>query len=128
MLFSNPAPKPPHPFPNPRSQSIETSENLDAPNVDSETAALFRAVLRPLISQSASWPALLDALHSKGYGLAFRGGRLCLTDQTTGVRVCSLRFLGLSLRDLVAQMGRPIVRALPGLRADGELLREAPHP
>lgn len=107
-------------------QADGVSGNLDVPPVDSETAALFRATLRPLISQSVSWPALMDTLRDKGYGLAFRGGRLFLTNLSTGARVCSLRFLGMPLRELVARLGRPIVRALPGHQADGELLRHPP--
>ena len=91
--------------------------------MDSETAALFRASLCPLIRQSVSWPGLMDTLRAKGFGLAFRDGRLFLTNSVTGTRVCTLRFLGMPLRDLVARLGRPIVRALPGQRADGELLR-----
>lgn len=105
-----------------------TSGNPDTPLVDSETAALFRATLCPLISQSVSWPALMDTLRDKGFGLAFRSGRLFLTNHNTGARVCSFRFLGIPLRDLVARLGRPIVRALPGRAADGEVLRETPKP
>lgn len=100
-----------------------TKGNLDVAPIDSETAALFRAVLRPLIVQAVSWPGLLDALAAKGYGLAFREGRLFLTSQATGRRVCSLRFLGTPLGDLVARLGRPIVRALPGEGGDAELRR-----
>jgi len=127
-MFSYPAPGAPHPLPSPLRQADGASGNLDAPPVDSETAALFRAALCPLISQSVSWPALMDILRDKGYGLAFRGGRLFLTNLSTGTRVCSLRFLGMPLRDLVARLGRPNVRALPGHQADGELLRTPPAP
>jgi hypothetical protein len=111
------------PFSAPRWQPAGALGNTGTPEVDSETAALFRAILRPLIDQSGSWSALMDALHAKGYGLAFRDGRLFLTNQATGRRVCSLRFLGAPLGDLVARLGRPIVRALPGHSANGELLR-----
>ena len=104
-----------------------TKGNPDFPAIDSETAALLRAVVRPLIVQAISWPGLLDALAAKGYGLAFRQGRLFLTSQATGRRVCSLRFLGTPLGDLVARLGRPSVRALPGARGDGELLRTPPN-
>lgn len=117
-----------HPFAMPHWQTAGASGNLDAPPVDSETAALFRSVLCPLIRQSASWPGLMDRLRAKGYGLTFRGGRLFLTNHTTGARVCSLRFLGMPLADLVARLDRPIVRALPGRQADGELLRAPPAP
>lgn len=111
------------PFPAPRWQPAGALGNTGTPQVDSETAALFRAALRPLISKSVSWPALMDALRAKGYALAFRDGRLFLTNHATGKRVCSLRFLGMPLTDLVERLGRPIVRALPGHRANGELLR-----
>lgn len=107
---------------------LATSGNPDAPPVDSETAALFRATLRPLISQSPNWPALMDRLRAKGFGLAFRNGRLILTDTETGARVCSFRFLGMPLSDLVTRLGRPIVRALPGRPADGEIRRESSLP
>lgn len=109
---------------NRRNQDTPESESLEA--VDSETAALFRAFLRPLFDQSASWPALIDTLRAKGYGLGFRNGRLCLTEHVTGARLCSLRFLGMRLSDLVARLGRPFVRALPGRQANGDLLRNPP--
>jgi hypothetical protein len=126
MVISCPTPDIAQPIPAQHWRSLGASGNLDAPEVDCETAALFRASLRPLISKSVSWPGLMDALRVKGFGLAFRGGRLFLTNHTTGSRICSLRFLGMPLAELVAQLGRPIVRALPGQRADGELLREPP--
>lgn len=97
-------------------------------SVDSETAALIRAVLRPLFERPDSWFALLGQLRDNGYSLAFRAGRLCLTDHATGNRLCSLRFLGITLSDLVARLGRPVVRALPGRTADGELQCHAPVP
>lgn len=125
-MIPNQAADTPLPFPAPHWQSAGSTDNLDAPPVDSETAALFRASLQPLFSQSVSWPALMDRLRTKGYGLAFRDGRLFLTDHRTGARVCSLRFLGMTLVDLVARLGRPIVRALPGRKADGEFLRARP--
>jgi hypothetical protein len=124
MMFDH-TPNDPQPFPEPSWQTGNNA-NLDVPEVDSETAALFRAVLRPLIVQSISWSNLLDTLDTKGYGLTFRDGRLFLTSQSSGRRVCSLRFLGLPLVDLVARLGRPIVRVQPGKRADGEILRTPP--
>ncbi|MCF6232651.1 MAG: hypothetical protein L3J36_06080 [Rhodobacteraceae bacterium] len=104
-----------------------TSSNLDAPPVDSETAAMFRAMLYPAIMQSSNWSTLTDRLRIKGYGLAMRDGRLFLTCQQTGARVCSFRFLGMPLVDLVARIGRPIVRALPGKSGDGDILGAYPQ-
>jgi len=113
----------PQSFPGPLWQPANVLGKPGTPQLDSETAALLRAILRPLIAQSVSWPALMDALRHKGYGLAFRDGRLFLISYDTGKRVCSLRFLGSPLVDLVERLGRPIVRALPGARANGEVLR-----
>jgi len=121
-MISGPAFEFPQSFPAPLWQPAGVLGNRGTPQVDSETAALFRAVLRPLIAQSVSWSALMDALRGKGYGLAFRDGRLFLINYETGRRVCSLRFLGMPLRDLVKRLGRPIVRASPGARANGEVL------
>ena len=103
-----------------------TSNNLDAPPVDSETAAMFRAMLYPAITQSPNWSTLADRLRIKGYGLAMRDGRLFLTCEQTGAPVCSFRFLGMPLVDLVARIGRPIVRALPGQPGDGDLMDARP--
>jgi len=114
----------PQSFPAPLWQPAGVLGKLGTPQVDSETAALFRAVLRPLIAQSVSWSSLMEALRLKGYGLAFRDGRLFLINHETGKRVCSLQFLGIPLCDLVERLGRPIVRALPGRRADGILMQK----
>ena len=50
----------------------------DAPTLDCETAALMRGWLRPLVDQAAGWPAFIEALSTRGYGLVFRQGRLWL--------------------------------------------------
>jgi len=125
-MISEPAFEFPQSLPAPLWQPAGALGKRGSPQVDSETAALFRAVLRPLIAQSVSWSSLMDTLRHKGYGLAFRDGRLFLTTHETGKRVCSLRFLGMPLRDLVARLGRPVVRAIPGRRADG-ILMQRPH-
>ncbi|MDA7965106.1 hypothetical protein [Ruegeria sp.] len=95
--------------------------------LDCESAALLRAAIRPLFASAASWGSLTDILKEKGYCLAFRSGRLCITDCTTDERVCGLRFLGLEFRDLVRRMGRPIVVAR-GSHADGDVLAARPTP
>ena len=89
--------------------------------IDCETAALFRAILRPIFDAADSWTALMAGLAEKGFGLAIRDGRLVLTDQTSGQRICGVRFLGNSLAELSARLGRPHVVALPGNRAAGAL-------
>lgn len=98
-----------------------------AAELDCESAALLRAAIRPLFSSAASWASLADILRDKGYHLAFRQGRLCISDHRTGVRICGLRFLGFELRDLVGRLGRPSVVAR-GRNADGDIVtgRSAP--
>ena len=95
--------------------------------LDCESAALLRAAIRPLFSGAANWTSLSDILRDKGYHLAFRQGRLCLSDRITGERICGLRFLGFELRDLVGRMGRPIVIAR-GSDADGDIVSVRPTP
>ena len=93
---------------------------------DCETAALLRAVMLPLFETSTSWAALIDRLSRRGYRLGFRQGRLCVLNTTDGARICGLRFLGLTLRDLVARLGRPFVVAHLGGDAAGDILRAPP--
>lgn len=90
------------------------------PKPDFETAFTLRACLLPIFERSRTWAGLLTRLRRKGYGLAFRDGRLVLTDIATRKRVCSDRFLGQPIADLVRRLGRPTIRPLPGNRADGE--------
>ncbi|WP_170758690.1 hypothetical protein [Ruegeria lacuscaerulensis] len=93
--------------------------------LDCETAALLRATIRPAFSSAVSWSGLTEILRDKGYRLAFRQGRLCITDRDTGDRVCGLRFLGFEFKDLVRRLGRPIVVAR-GSHADGDILTARP--
>ncbi len=92
----------------------------DWPALDSETAALFRAWMRPLFDQAASWSALTDTLRAKGFGLAIRDGRLVLTEHDNGARICTTRFLGASLAELSARIGRPRILARRDRAAAGE--------
>lgn len=105
-----------------RPNTHRTLRQPDPAGMDSETAALFRARLCPLFDCAQSWGELAQTLETKGFGLAFRDGRLVLTDQANGKRVCSIRFLGTNLRALVARLGRPMVLARRDRPAAGELL------
>ncbi|EEE37209.1 hypothetical protein RKLH11_1045 [Rhodobacteraceae bacterium KLH11] len=95
--------------------------------LDCESAALLRASIRPAFTSAVSWAALADILQGKGYRLAFRQGRLCLTDQATDERICGLRFLGFDMVELVHRFGRPMVVAR-GNAADGDILTTRPGP
>lgn len=99
---------------------------FDTPDMDSESAALYRAWLCPLLERADSWSGLTATLNAKGYGLAIRQGRLVLVRRDTGEALCSLRFLGTSLRELADRLGRPMVRAVPGGVASGELMTVRP--
>ena len=89
-------------------------------SLDSESAALLRAALQPVFEQAATWEDLLSVLRGKGYGLVFRGERLVLVSADGGQRLCTTRFLGRPLADLVTRLGRPAVRAVPGRLGAGE--------
>ncbi|MCG7519238.1 hypothetical protein [Ruegeria sp. Ofav3-42] len=93
--------------------------------LDCESAALLRATILPIFASAANWAGLTDVLNDKGYGLVFRDGRMCITDNLTGDRVCGLRFLGLEFKELVRRLGRPIVVAR-GQQADGDILTARP--
>ena len=95
---------------------------------DCETAVLMRAVMLPIFEQATSWSGLIDRLERKGYRLGFRQGRFCVLSTSDGVRICGLRFLGLSLRDLVERLGRPLVIAHTGNDAAGDILPAPPSP
>jgi hypothetical protein len=99
---------------------------IDTPAIDSESAALFRAWVCPLLARAESWSGLAATLAARGYGLAIRDGRLVLIRHDSGECLCSLRFLGTSLRELAGRLGRPMVRPLPGGSGSGEFMTATP--
>ncbi|PWE33518.1 hypothetical protein DDZ14_04825 [Maritimibacter sp. 55A14] len=90
--------------------------------LDCETAVLLRAHLRPILAGAESWADLLDGLHRRGFGLAFREGRLFLTDHDSSQSICTMRFLGMPLADLAARLGRLSMQAVPGGGTEAVLL------
>lgn len=100
-------------------------EDIDASPVDCETAVLLRASLRPIFDNATSWAGLAHSLEAKGLRLAIRRGRLVLTECGSEQRFCSARFLGTTLRELAARLGRPVVRARPDRPAAGEFRIDA---
>lgn len=95
---------------------------------DCETAALLRASVGPFFERAQSWAALSADLNAHGYGLAIREGKLVLTDRTSGHRICTVRYLGSSLRELAARLGRPCVVARRDRPGAGDLLTGAAQP
>lgn len=94
--------------------------------MDCETAALFRSWVRPLFEQAANWNTLIASLRAKGFGLAIRDSRLVMTKYDDGRLVCPVRFLGLTLRDLAARLGRPIIAARRDNPGAGDFLNMQP--
>ncbi len=88
--------------------------------LDCETAVLYRAVLGPVFDRAETWPALVERLAAKGFGLAIRGGRLMLTRTDSGGAICTARFLGHSLSDLAQRLGKPAIVPCRGRIAAGE--------
>ncbi len=83
--------------------------DLPAP-LESETLALLRAFLCPILEQARSWDALCRDLAAHGYTIGFRTGRLVLINEN-GNAVCTGRCLGVPMAALSARLGRPHVRA-----------------
>lgn len=126
-MVSMQGPQPISVWPRPHPAGAEP-DSFDTPAIDSETAALIRAWACPLVARAESWADLITRLGSRGYALAIRNGRLVLVRSDDGSALCSLRFLGTSLRDLAARLGRPMVKALPGSAGSGEFLATPPGP
>lgn len=95
---------------------VAANDPLPAPP-DSETAALMRAFLTPVLEQATSWDGLIRDLARKGYGIAFRAGHLVLLRLDTGAAVCTGRFLGVPLRSLSERIGRPCIKVHRGGRS-----------
>jgi hypothetical protein len=79
--------------------------------MDSETACFLRGVMLPTINAARDWADLNRSLQTKGFAIAFRDGQLVFKRLETDEEICSGRFLGAPLRDLVRKLGRPSVRA-----------------
>ena len=78
---------------------------------DSETLALLRGFLTPLLEAAGSWTELSEQLQIKGYGLSFRQGHMVITNLATGQAICTGAMLGVPLREIAGRIGRPAVRA-----------------
>lgn len=88
---------------------VDVTSAIPAP-IDSETQALLRLFLAPILETASNWRELSDRLGSKGYGLGFRQGRLViLNDQ--GHAICTGRGLGVPLAAIAKRIGRPNIRA-----------------
>lgn len=82
---------------------------------DSETLALLRGFLRPILEDATSWQDLRARLANKGYRVAFRSGHLALVNAESDKAICTGSMLGVPLRDIAQRIGRPAIKA----HADG---------
>jgi len=83
--------------------------------LDSETQAMLRSFLGPILETASSWRDLSARLGQKGFGLAFRDGRLMITNER-GEALCTGRALGVPLSALAQRLGRPRLKADPSGR------------
>lgn len=90
------------------------ARDRDESRMDCETAASLRCHLRADFETAPDWAALVGRLAAKGFELAFDEGRLGLVHRRTGIVLCTCRFLGYGLPDLVARLGKPQVDAATG--------------
>jgi hypothetical protein len=82
--------------------------------MDCETAVYLRCHLGSDFETATSWEALGERLAAKGFRLEFRDDRLSLVHAVTGVALCTCRFLGYGLAEMVARLGKPHVDAASG--------------
>ncbi len=78
--------------------------------LDSETAAMLRMVLRPVLDGATDWRGLSRALARKGYRLAFRDGRMLIVDGYSDQAISTGAAIGAPLRALAERLGRPPLR------------------
>lgn len=78
--------------------------------LDSETLALLRTFLRPIVDAAGSWNDLARRLAERGYGMGFSDGRLVILNEN-GVPICTGRCLGMPLRLLAGRLGRATISA-----------------
>ena len=88
------------------------SPTLPAP-LDSETRALLRLFLAPILETATSWEDLGRQLAAKGYHIGFLEGHLVIRN-TEGEALCTGSGLGIPLAEISARIGRPCVKAHPG--------------
>ena len=81
-------------------------------NPDFETGIFLRSLVLPAFEKAETWRDLVAALDSVGFGLTIQKGRLTLTDCHSGEQICTGRYLGMALKDLVKRFGKPIVKSL----------------
>lgn len=102
----------------PQDNSHETPKT----GIDVETAAMLRAWLLPDITTASDWADLSERLAGKGFHVGFVEGKLCLIARSSGVVICTFRFLGHGFAELRARLGRPHVLVRDGRRALGMVM------
>lgn len=83
---------------------------------ESETLALLRGFLAPILETASSWEDLHNQLVAKDYGIAFRQGHLVILNGHTSEAICTGAMLGTPLREIARRIGKPAVKAHVGGR------------
>lgn len=100
--------RPDRPLPN---LWTENSRGLGESALDCETAVSLSCHLSPTFEKSDSWTMLIQTLEAQGFGLVFKGDRLTLVNEETGIDLCTCAFLGHSFAALTQRLGKPCVDA-----------------
>lgn len=87
-------------------EQVQADQSALPKPLDTESLSLLRAFLGPILETSPTWRDLANRLGQKGYGLAFREGRLVILSEN-GTAVCTGRSLGVPLSEIAARLGRP---------------------
>ncbi|GGG69805.1 hypothetical protein GCM10011415_16620 [Salipiger pallidus] len=89
---------------------FQTATPEDFANFDSETAALLRQALLPILEQAPDWPSLAAGLARKGYALGFRMGHMVIMSAETGAILGTGHGFGAPLASIARRIGRPVLR------------------
>lgn len=88
---------------------VRPTEGLPSP-LDSETNALLRLFLAPILEKAPDWSTLALQLGAKGYDLCFREGHLVILNDL-GDALCTGSDIGVPMARIAERIGRPCVRA-----------------
>lgn len=92
----------------------QTNRGVGEGELDSETAIALSCHLDDVFSGAQDWDSLIGELAQRDFSLEFQEDRLILTNDQTGISLCTCSFLGHSAASLVLRLGKPTVRADTG--------------
>lgn len=93
-------------------RSLRQAAGLPLP-MDSESRAMLRLFLAPILERATSWGEMAGWLDEKGYSLGFREGRLVVYNDM-GEGLCTGSDIGVPMVDIVSRIGKPCIKAHVG--------------